>query len=193
MRPSSSNSCQALATDDWLGMVSMRIQRPSTRSVLTTLNDCEPPLTCITARVLPWVGRTLPSSSGSQSIWFLNTPVIVPWRSGDTQTWPSDHCDHSRSCRTLGCCLSTLSSMGRSCGSNTRVSAPRYCRMRSASRASLRLYDCGRSEPYRMRMRGRRASPWPSASGGAGGGSRRVSRCAGRSKGDCPDSFILLF
>jgi hypothetical protein len=102
MRPSSSNSCQALATDDWLGMVSMRIQRPSTRNVLTVLNDCEPPLTCITASVLPCVGRTLPSSSGNQSIWFLNTPVTVPCRSGLTQTWPSDHCDHSRSRCTSG-------------------------------------------------------------------------------------------
>src|SRR3546814_7617371 len=74
MRPASSNSCQALATDDWLGMVTIRIQRPSTRRVLTTLNDCDPPQTCITASVRPWVGRTLPSSSGSQSIWFLNTP-----------------------------------------------------------------------------------------------------------------------
>ena len=83
-------------------MVTMRIQRPSTRRVLTTLNDCEPPQTCITARVRPWVGRTPPSSSGSQSIWFLNTAVSVPWRSGDTHTWPSDHCDHSRSCCTLG-------------------------------------------------------------------------------------------
>src|SRR3546814_10605439 len=66
MRPLSSNSCQALATDDWLGMVTIRIQRPSTRRALTTLNDCDPPETCITAKVRPWVGRTLPSSSGSQ-------------------------------------------------------------------------------------------------------------------------------
>ncbi len=31
-------------------MVNMRIQRPSTRNWLTTLNDCEPPQTCISAR-----------------------------------------------------------------------------------------------------------------------------------------------
>ena len=37
MRPASSNSMNALATDDWLGMVIIRIQRPSTRSWLTAL------------------------------------------------------------------------------------------------------------------------------------------------------------
>ena len=37
MRPSSSNSVHALGTDDWLGMVIMRIQRPSPRSVFTVL------------------------------------------------------------------------------------------------------------------------------------------------------------
>ncbi len=35
----------------------MRIQRPSSRSQVTTLNDCEPPLTCITAGVGPGWGR----------------------------------------------------------------------------------------------------------------------------------------
>src|SRR3546814_2599305 len=73
-------------------MVTILIQRASTRRVLTTLTDCDPPQTCITASVRPWVGRTLPSSSASQSIWFLNTPVTLPCRSGETQTWPSDHC-----------------------------------------------------------------------------------------------------
>src|SRR3546814_5026024 len=63
-------------------MVTMRIQRPSTRSALTALKDWEPPLTCMTARVRPCVGRTLPTSRGSQSIWLLNTPVKVPCRSG---------------------------------------------------------------------------------------------------------------
>lgn len=125
----------------------MRIQRPSTRNVLTVLNDCEPPLTCITASVLPCVGRTLPSSSGNQSIWFLNTPVTVPCRSGLTQTWPSDHCDHARNRCTSGWLVSTLSSMGSACGSNMRVSHPRWRSNRSASSASLRLKDCGRSEP----------------------------------------------
>ena len=56
MRPSSSNSLYAIGTDDWFGIVIMRIQRPSRRSVLTTLNDCEPPHTCITASVRPWLG-----------------------------------------------------------------------------------------------------------------------------------------
>jgi len=49
MRPASSSSKKACATDDWFGIVSMRIQRPSTRSWLTALNDCEPPLTCASA------------------------------------------------------------------------------------------------------------------------------------------------
>ena len=69
MRPASSNSLNALATEDWFGIVNMRIQRPSTRIWLTALNDCEPPHTCITASVRPWVGRTAPSDSGIQSIW----------------------------------------------------------------------------------------------------------------------------
>ena len=46
----------------------MRIQRPSTRSWLTALNDCDPPLTCMTAKVLPCVGRIAPMDSGIQSI-----------------------------------------------------------------------------------------------------------------------------
>ena len=36
-----------LGTEDWFGMVNMRIQRPSRRSVLTALNDWEAPDTCI--------------------------------------------------------------------------------------------------------------------------------------------------
>jgi hypothetical protein len=35
--------------------------------IIDILKDCEPPLTCITASVLPWVGRTAPSASGIQS------------------------------------------------------------------------------------------------------------------------------
>ena len=63
-------------------MVIIRIQRPSTRMALTALNDCEPPETCITARVRPCVGRTPPSLSGIQSIWLLITPLMraVPLR-----------------------------------------------------------------------------------------------------------------
>ena len=34
MRPDPSNSCHAFATEDWLGIVTMRIQRPSRRSKL---------------------------------------------------------------------------------------------------------------------------------------------------------------
>lgn len=38
------------------------------------------------ATTRPWVGLTDPRLSGIQSIWFLNTPVMVPCCSGDTQT-----------------------------------------------------------------------------------------------------------
>src|SRR3546814_14124913 len=48
----------------WLGMVTIRIQRPSRRNVLTLLKDCDPPDTCITASVRPCVGRMPPISSG---------------------------------------------------------------------------------------------------------------------------------
>lgn len=34
---------------DWFGIVNIRIQRPSSRNVLTALNDCDPPDTCMTA------------------------------------------------------------------------------------------------------------------------------------------------
>ena len=44
MRPASSNSSYALGTLDWFGMVNIRIQRPSSRSVLTVLKDCDPAL-----------------------------------------------------------------------------------------------------------------------------------------------------
>lgn len=37
---------RTLGTEDWLGMVIMRIQRPSTLRVFTVLNDCDPPFTC---------------------------------------------------------------------------------------------------------------------------------------------------
>jgi hypothetical protein len=57
-----------------------------TRSVLTTLKLWLPPLTCAMHNVRPCVGRTLPSSSGIQSIWFLNTAVMVPCCSGHTHT-----------------------------------------------------------------------------------------------------------
>src|SRR3546814_3094178 len=71
-------------------------RRPPTSTRTATLFPYTTLFLAITASVRPWDGRTLPSSSGSQSIWFLNTPVTLPCRSGETQTWPSDHCDHSR-------------------------------------------------------------------------------------------------
>ena len=83
----------------------MRIQRPRTRRPLTALKDCEPPQTCITASVRPWVGRTPPSLSGSQSIWLLKTPLMAPCRSGLHQTWPSDHMDKLAQLHDLGVVL----------------------------------------------------------------------------------------
>ena len=120
-------------------MVTIRIQRPSTRMALTALNDCEPPDTCMTASVRPCVGRTPPLSSGSQSIWHFMMPVRVPWRSGLTQTCPSDHRDNARSSATFGWSAGTLSGSGRSRGSKIRVSAPMRRRRRAASSARKRL------------------------------------------------------
>ena len=49
-------------------------------SVSEALSDelCEPPETCITASVLPWVGRIPPNSSGRWSICAFMMPVIWP-------------------------------------------------------------------------------------------------------------------
>ncbi len=58
------NCVYAFGIEDWLGMVNMRIQRPSMRSKLTVLKDCEPPDTWAMARVQPWVGRTEPVERG---------------------------------------------------------------------------------------------------------------------------------
>ena len=76
MRPAASNSWNALAILDWFGMVNIRIQRPSRRKVFTALKLCEPPDTCITARVRPWVGRMPAISSGRWSICAFMTLVI---------------------------------------------------------------------------------------------------------------------
>jgi hypothetical protein len=133
MRPASSNSLYAIGTDDWFGIVNMRIQRPSSRNVLTTLNDCEPPHTCITASVRPWLGRTAPCSSGIQSIWFFITAVMAPCRSGLHHTWPSDHRHSSRSSTTFGCVSGTLPTIGSSVGSKIFTSAPKCSRIRAAS------------------------------------------------------------
>ena len=139
MRPASSNSRKALATDDWLGRVSMRIQRPSTRSWLTALNDCDPPETCITARVLPWVGRTAPTASGIQSICAFMMPVMAPWRSGEHQTMPSAHCASSRSSTTFGWESGASSGKGSPEGSKMRVSPPIARSSRAASWVTRRL------------------------------------------------------
>ena len=102
MRSASSNSKNAFGVEDWFGMVSRRIQRPRMRSWFTALKLCDPPLTCITASVLPCVGRTPPIDSGIQSIWVFIMPVIAPWRSGEHHTMPSHHVTRSRSSRTFG-------------------------------------------------------------------------------------------
>src|SRR6266849_5094163 len=138
-------------------MVIIRIHRPSTRSWLIALNDCDPPLTCMTARVLPCVGRTAPIASGIQSICAFMIPVIAPWRSGLHHTWPSDHADSSRSSWTFSCVAGASSGRGRPEGSNIPVSAPKACSRSAASIVAKRLNDRSRSEPYSSKMRGR----WP--------------------------------
>ena len=50
-------------SQEWI-QGAMRIQRPNRRSVLTALNDCDPPDTCMTANVRPCVGRMPCISSG---------------------------------------------------------------------------------------------------------------------------------
>ncbi len=132
----------------------MRIQRPSTRSWLTTLNDCEPPQTCITASVLPWVGRTAPRARGIQSICALNTADSAPCRSGEHHTWPSDHCIRARNSCTLGCSTGASSGSGKPDGSKIRVSAPKCSSRRAASSTSRRLKERSRVDPYSSRMRG---------------------------------------
>ena len=56
----------------------------------------------MTARVLPCVGRTVPTFSGIQSICAFMIPVIGKYCSGDVQTKPSAHVTASRSACTLG-------------------------------------------------------------------------------------------
>jgi hypothetical protein len=115
---------------------------------LTALKLCDPPETCITASVLPWVGRTAPSDSGIQSICVFIRPVIAPWRSGEDQTIPSLHATRSRNSRTLGCVASAPSSTsGSPDGLKNRTSAPSRVRMRPASSPDSRLKLRGRSEP----------------------------------------------
>ena len=46
--------------------------------IMKAQNDCEPPLTCMTARVFPCDGRTAPDVSGIQSIWAFMMPVMAP-------------------------------------------------------------------------------------------------------------------
>ena len=150
MRPPSSslsNSFQPLATLDWFVVQGMRIHLASFRSSLTALKDCEPPFTCSTAHVRPWEGRTLPLVRGIQSIWFLNTPVIVPCISGDTHTWPSDQSDRLRSSCTLGWSSSAGSRTGRPLGLKTRTSAPIASSSRAHSYASSLEKERSRSEP----------------------------------------------
>lgn len=46
--------------------------------------------------------------------WFLNTPVMAPCCSGETQSWPSDHKLSCRSSVTLAWFTDDSSFMGRS-------------------------------------------------------------------------------
>mmetsp|Transcript_26854 Transcript_26854/g.86278 ORF Transcript_26854/g.86278 Transcript_26854/m.86278 type:complete len:209 (-) Transcript_26854:284-910(-) len=161
MRPASSNSCHAFATEDWLVVQGILIQRASRRSSLTALKDCEPPFTCSTAAVRPCVGRTLPVLRGSQSIWFLKTPVRVPCISGETHTCASDQSDSARSSLTFGWSSSDGSRTGRPCGLKTRTSAPIASSSRAHSWASRRLKELSRREPYKTSTRGACASLAP--------------------------------
>jgi hypothetical protein len=103
LHPTALEFIVGLATLDWFGIVTMRIHRPSSRSVFTALKLCEPPDTCMTASVRPCVGLTPPSASGKWSICAFIRPVIWPCRSGLHQTCPSDQIDSSRSSCTAGC------------------------------------------------------------------------------------------
>ncbi len=90
-----------------------RIQRPGTRSWLTALKLCDPPLTCMTASVLPYVGRTgAVRLSGIQSICAFMIADIAPWRSGEHQTMPSHQVTSSLNSRTFGCETSASSGSG---------------------------------------------------------------------------------
>ena len=140
MRPVSFSNCvHAMGTLLWFGMQIMRIQRPSSRSVLTALNDWLPPLTCATASVRPCVGRTLPRLSGIQSSCVLKRPVMAPCCSGETQTWPSLQAESARSSTTFGCDSErSVSCGGRPRGSKTRTSPPSDSSTRANSKASSR-------------------------------------------------------
>ena len=103
------------------------------------MNDCEPPDTCITASVLPWVGRTEPVDSGIQSICVFMIPVMAPCRSGEHQTIPSDQAASSRSAWTFGCVSGASSGSGRPDGLKILTSAPSASSRRAASKLSRRL------------------------------------------------------
>ena len=118
------------------------------------MNDCEPPLTCKTTQVRPCVGRTEPVLRGSQSIWFLNAPVIQPCISGLTQTWPSLHSERARNSTTFGWSSIVGSRTGKSLGSKDRTSQPSTSRSRAISLASFLLKDVSRKEPCNTKMRG---------------------------------------
>lgn len=139
IRPFSSNSCQALATEDWLGIVNILIQRPRIRIWFTALKDCDPPQTCITASVLPCEGRTAPSLKGIQSICAFITALIAPCRSGELHTIPSHHLTSSRSSVTFGCVSGASSGRGKPEGLNSLTSAPIAVSRRPASSAAKRL------------------------------------------------------
>lgn len=135
IRPFSSNSCHVLATEGWLGIVNIRIQRPRIRIWLTALKDCEPPQTCITASVLPCEGRTAPSHNGIQSI----CAFITPCRSGELHTIPSHHLTRLRNSVTLGCVPGASSGRGKPEGLKNFTSAPIAISRRPASSAAKRL------------------------------------------------------
>src|ERR1700761_9568099 len=141
MRPSSVNSLKALATEDWFGIVIMRIQRPRTRIWLTALNDCEPPETSITASVLPLVGRTAPTDRGIQSIWAFMMPVRAPGCSGEHQTMPSDHSASCRSSCTFGCVSGAPSGNGKPAGVEDLDVATQRCQQATVGTLAQRAIE----------------------------------------------------
>ena len=91
---------------------------------------------------------------GSQSIWFLNAPVMHPCISGLTQTWPSLHSERALSSTTFGWSSIVGSRTGKSLGSKDRTSQPSTSRSLAISLASFLLKDVSRREPCNTKMRG---------------------------------------
>ena len=129
-------------------MVSIRIQRPSTRIWLTALEGTATPDTCITASSsLFWLGAPAPTDSGTQSILRLHEAGHVAVASGELHTMPSAHCTSS-SCSSFTLVIGWRIVHQRQAGRiEQSVSPPSARWMRAASSAARRLNERSRSEP----------------------------------------------